>query len=305
MNFALTDIPYKLAYAAHYATSFSPEKRANQEQANYFEHMKNLVDELTPFAITDTQKATLEAELERYRTKYIQLYSAKLSAQSRTMSSMITGPSNFPVRRNHKALNVEHSRSVELIEWQAKARKAINSKICPGLSGVISSDDPEVIDKLEAKVASLVKVQELMKSANSIVRKKKLTDEQKIAAMVDVGLSEETAIKAMKPDYMGRVGFPGYSLTNNNATIKTAKDRLEKLKAKANDTNSEIIIGGIIILDNVEANRVQILFPGKPPEEVRSQLRSRGFIWAPSNSAWQRMRSSDAMRYAKQIVSGL
>lgn len=304
MNFALTDISYNLAYAAHYSTSFSPEKRATQDQANYFEHMQNLADELTPFATTDAQKATLEAELERYRTKYIQLYSAKLRAQSRTMSAMITGPSNFPVRRNQKALNVEHSRSVELTEWQAKARKAIKSKICPGLSGVISSDDPGAIEKLEAKVASLVKTQELMKTANSIVRKKKLTDEQKIAAMVEVGLSEETARKAMQPDFMGGLGFPGYSLTNNNANIKAAKERIEKLKAEANDTNSEIKIGGITILDNVEANRVQILFPGKPPEEVRSKLKARGFKWAPSNSAWQRMRSSDAMHYARQIVSG-
>ena len=304
MNLALTDIPYNLAYAAHYSTSFSPEKRATQEQANYYEHMQTLIGELTPFATTDAQKATLEVELERYRAKYIQLYSAKLSAQSRTMSAMITGPSNFPVRRNQKALNVEHNRSIELTEWQAKARKAIKSKICPNL-GVISSDDPDAIKKLEAKVESLERMQTLMKSANSIVRNKKLTGEQKIAAMIEVGLSEVNAREALEPDSMGRLGFPGYALTNNNATIKTAKGRIKKLKAEANDTNSEIEISGIKILDNVVDNRVQILFPVKPNEDTRKQLKSHGFKWAPSNSAWQRMRSYDAMRYAKEIVSRL
>jgi len=303
ITFALSDIPYNLAYAAYYSTSFSPDKRAEQEQAAYVEHMQNIVKEFAPLATTDEQKAALGTELERYKAKYLQMYSAILSAQSRTMSSMITGPSNFPVRRNQKALNIEHGRRVEFLEWETKARKRIKSKFVE--SGVISSDDPNAIKRLETKLESLEKLQATMKATNAIIRKKSLTNDQKISAMVELGLSETLAIKALEPDFCGRLGFPDYKLTNNNATIKNTKARLEKLKEQTSESSSEIEVHGIKILDNVEANRLQIIFPGKPDEEIRKKLKSHGFRWAPSNSAWQRMRSSDAMRYAKEIVSAI
>ncbi len=45
---------------------------------------------------------------------------------------------------------------------------------------------------------------------------------------------------------------------------------------------------GVNLVQNVEANRVQLIFPGKPSADVRAELKARGFRWSPSEGAWQR-----------------
>ena len=42
------------------------------------------------------------------------------------------------------------------------------------------------------------------------------------------------------------------------------------------------------VVANVEDNRVQLLFPAKPSEKVRRELKRHGFRWARSAGAWQR-----------------
>ena len=52
---------------------------------------------------------------------------------------------------------------------------------------------------------------------------------------------------------------------------------------------------------NKEANRLQILFDDKPGEEMRAELKAGGFRWAPSQGAWQRQLTDNAIRSAKRI----
>ena len=94
-----------------------------------------------------------------------------------------------------------------------------------------------------------------MKKANRIVRSKKMNKEQKINELVKIeGLSESSIENLFVPDYMGRIGFPSFELTNNGANIKRLKARLEKLtEQRSQDTTSETI-NKIEIIDNVEAN---------------------------------------------------
>jgi hypothetical protein len=53
----------------------------------------------------------------------------------------------------------------------------------------------------------------------------------------------------------------------------------------------------------VEAdNRVKLTFPGKPSDAVRSELKSSGFRWAPSEGVWQRNAGSTATYHAERIA---
>lgn len=199
--------------------------------------------------------------------------------------------------RNKIAYNmdkgVELSHEAEYLRERARAAENNNA---------IFSDDPEAITKLREKLESLQKNQDLMKAVNAIVRKKNLTDEQKIEQIIKAGLKEKYAADILQPDYCGRIGFPSFSLTNNNANIKRIKDRIAHLEKLNAAETAEKKFGEVSIVENVEENRCQIFFPGKPSEAVRADLKSHGFRWSPYNSCWQRHRSNQATYYAEYIV---
>lgn len=93
--------------------------------------------------------------------------------------------------------------------------------------------------------------------------------------------------------------------TSNAANIRTVKERIALLENRSTDETQEETIGAATIVDNVEENRVQILFPGKPAEEIRTLLKQNGFRWSPSNGAWQMHRSPMALHRAREIASRL
>ncbi len=295
------DIEYQLAYNAHRGTSFTPEKRATQEQQGYIEHMENFYKEMEPLANTEEKKAILVDEIERYRQEYLKRYKALLVARSRTLSPMITGPSKFPTSKNRKALATEDRRRGEFLDWEKKARSAIRRKLTG--SEAIKTEDPEAVVKLKKKLENAQKLQETMVAANKIVRKKGLSDAEKINGLVKIeGISEKTAKGLLEPDFAGRLGFPDYRLQNNNAEIRRLKTRIGEVSRKQAQETKEIQFEGGHIVDNVDENRLQIFFDGKPDAEIRAKLKKSGFRWAPSIGAWQRHRSSTANYYAEQIT---
>jgi hypothetical protein len=160
----------------------------------------------------------------------------------------------------------------------------------------ISSDDPEVIRKIKEKIDSLVQSQETMKLANKAVKK---NDSE---ALKLLGFTDQQIENLMTPNRLGLVGFPSYSLTNNLSNINRLKKRLQYLERKQAVPTQEKEFNGVRIVENVEENRVQIIFPGKPAQQVRDYLKSHGFRWSPSNGCWQRQRSYDATYYAEKAV---
>jgi len=161
----------------------------------------------------------------------------------------------------------------------------------------ISSDDPDAIEKLEAKLAAMERLQAVMREANKALRK---GDD---APLLELGLSEAQIAQLKTPDYCGQTGFPTFQLSNNSANMKRVRERLEALKTRAGEqSREEPLAGGVTLVDNVEANRVQLLFPGKPDEAMRAALKSVGFRWAPSEGAWQMHRSAWALDKARALI---
>ncbi len=166
----------------------------------------------------------------------------------------------------------------------------------------ISSDDPEAIAKLEAKLKELEQTQERYKACNKIIRKASVTPEEKAKLLIEHGLNEAQAYKLLGKDFAGRTGYPDYKLSNNNANITRVRKRIAQLKQTVAMTPKEETFGDVRVVSNVEANRVQIFFPGKPDEKIRTELKSRGFRWSPREGAWQRHLSPQAEYLAQQIV---
>ena len=189
----------------------------------------------------------------------------------------------------HFAKAKEHHDKAEYFRRRAAAAES---------NVIIFSDDPDATEKLVDKIERLKKRQGVMKRANHLIRK---ADREGLA---DLGFSEETITKLFSQDYAGRVGFPNYALTNNSANIRRLEKRLAAIQNTQNDeTTEERFTNGVCLVDNVEANRLQIFFPEIPSEEIRRELKRNGFHWSPTIGAWQRHRSNRAMYLAKLILT--
>lgn len=225
------------------------------------------------------------------------------------VSQMIAGPANYNMRKHEKFVN----RESKLWEEYSEITN-IDHKIYTIVNGdkIIKSDDANAIEKLQAKLKNLQDSQEMMKAANKVVKNKKTTQAEKLEELIKIGFTEKIAKETLTPDCFGTIGFASYSLSNNNATISATKKRIEHLErlAKIAEVTPQIEIetesadeNGVRIVDNIELQRIQILFPDKPSTECRTELKKNGFRWAPSANAWQSYRSYHATEKAQAIVN--
>ncbi len=310
LNHARTDINHQTAKDAYRAISFTPDKRAKYVIDSYMAEMDKLAETFAPFA-TDGNQVSLAADLERYRKIHVAKYTTYLIALSRCMSAMITGPSNFPTAQNQKRNATADKRIQEFLEWQKKAIKRLHRDYNPAIiaRAPISADDADAIERLQAKVDEAQELQDLMKAANKIARKKKMPIEDKIILLRELGMNTAGALEVLRPDYMKRVGFASYQLTNNNANIKRMRDRIIRLEREAGrpeQTDREMAIDGTLmtVSENRDTNRLQLFFNGKPPAEIRTKLKDNGFRWTPSQGAWQRQLTANARRTLERIAQG-
>jgi DNA repair exonuclease SbcCD ATPase subunit len=301
MNFA-ADIPSSIASAAHAGTSFVPDRRAQQERDGYAETLAADYADLAKLADTDEKKAILEEEFARYRAGYKARTLAHLSARSRCVSPMIAGPSNFPVRQMEKRNATERRRLEELVEYRPRALDAIRKKLCPELRPIMSGDS-DAVERLQEKIQEAEQLQEQMKAINAAIRKhKKGGFDARLAAIVALGISEETARDSLKPDCFGGIGYPSYRLSNNNANIARMKQRLGSISRARTQPHQEVEGANARFEDCPADNRVRLFFPGKPDADVRNTLKGLGFRWTPSLGCWQAYRNQRAYDMGRQIA---
>lgn len=298
------DIPLDLARRAHSGTSFSPESRAESERSGYVSTLEGDYARLAKYADTEEKRTTLTDEFSRYRAGYRARYIAYLGARSRCMSTMITGPSNFPVARQAKRNAHADKRGAELLSFRERALAAIEKVLRPELRPIMAGDD-DATSRLTKKIADAEQLQTRMKACNLAIRKHaKAGAESQIAALVALGLTEGRALDLLQPDFCGRIGFANYELTNNNANIRRMKARLVEI-TRNHATDSTEIAGEHARYEDAPAdNRVRLFFPGKPSDDVRARLKGAGFRWTPSLGCWQAYRNRNTM-LAAQREAGL
>jgi len=297
-----TTFPATLARAAHQGTSFVPDRRAEQERDEYAATLRADYDELVKLADTGEKQTQLAEEFDRYRAGYRKRAVALLHSQSRCMSAMITGPARFPVERNRKRCDIAHRRLTELLDFRTRALAAIRKTLQPELRPIMTGD-ADAADRLREKIAQAEKLQGRMKAANAAIRAHaKAGPEAQIAALMAQGHPEARARELLRPDFCGRIGFPDYALTNNNANVRRMKERLAAI-AKAQATPETVQEGKAARLEDCPAdNRVRLFFPGKPGLAIRDSLKANGFRWTPSLGCWQAYRNPRSRQLAIEIA---
>ncbi|WP_353568086.1 hypothetical protein [Haloferula sargassicola] len=238
----------------------------------------------------------------RYREALKRSTLAHLSAKSRCISSMITGGSNFPVRRAEKANASEHRRLEELLNCRKLWRKRILKAILP-YTGPIMFGHSDACERLADEIAKAEDLQKRMKDANAAIRKhRKAGPEAQVAALVALGYTEARAIQLLKPDCIGRIGFADFELKNNNANIRRMKTRLVSVE-KAHATPATELEGSNARIEDCPAeNRVRLFYPGKPDADTRATLKRSGFRWTPSLGCWQAYRNDRTLPMARTLA---
>ena len=202
--------------------------------------------------------------------------------------------------RHEKTNAAEHAAYERLQAWAERVIKRCNRQ--ERLTGWAE------VERLQEKIDTLTRSQEMMKAANKIIRDKKLAEIEKVDELVALGFREQVAMELLEPDFCGRLGFPSYALTNNLAKIKDAEARMKRHAAMANravdgDEVHEYSWGKLIVAFGDE--RYRFVFDGKPAPEIINLMKSNAFKWSPSNSAWQRQITSNAKYAVKRMIEEL
>jgi len=256
-----------------------------------------MVDEAV--ALGEKQKKRVDPMYHEKLDHLVDLYARKMAENlnernaidARVPSFLITGGGNFPVRQKEKQ---NMARDTNMGKYQEI--EGLLDKIRGTGMGGISADDSMAVEKLQSKLDGLQEAQEQMKAVNAYYRKHKTLDGCP-------GLSAEMAdeLKAsMSRDWrQDPVPFPSYALSNNNANIHATQQRIDDLKNRS-EYAGWTFAGGKVEINEAE-NRLQLRFDEKPSAEQREQLKRNGFRWAPSQEAWQRQLTKNAIRSAGYI----
>ena len=249
------------------------------------EHQKKRVDPM--------YHEKIDSLVDTYARKLAENMNSSFSIEARVPSILIAGGSNFPVRKKEKQ-NAARDRNME--DWNEI--QGLLDKIRSTGMGGISADDPQAIQKLEAKLEKLQSAQDTMKAVNAYYRKHKTLDGCP-------NLSAER-IEAMKAEMSSQwhiedKPYPSWALSNNNAEIRRIKGRIADLTKKQETAYAGWEFDGGTVEANREDNRLQIFFEEKPDEKTRETLKENGFRWSPKAGAWQRQLNDNAIYAADRL----
>lgn len=290
----------KNARSAHEMMSFSDYKEGSKtaEYQSYVNKAYDLADKVAQARPGEADRAYKLAE--RYSRRMAENMNKASRIGCMCPSVMISGAGNFPIHKKEKQNAAADKNFVEFKEIQEILKKI--ERILYGKE-IIKSGDESAIEKLEKKLAELKETQENMKAANKAIRIK--DTEKGDIKLKELGFSEEQIKELRTPDFCGRLGFPGYALQNNNANIHRVEGRLKRLKEAKESGTQETENKFFKVVRDTELMRLQIIFEGKPEPEVREILKSNGFRWAPSQSAWQRHLNGNSEYSLNRVIAEL
>lgn len=92
--------------------------------------------------------------------------------------------------------------------------------------------------------------------------------------------------------------------------IKGYLDKIKQLKNSkpiepSNQPNKEYDREYFRVIENEEIDRLQIVFDGKPSDDIRAILRSNGYKWSPKNKTWQRQLTDNARESVARVERGM
>lgn len=303
----MNDLPsYEEIEQSYRGTSFRSEKRAKNDIENwgkyYHEFFNKYLDKAEELNLVEDYKSLFDYYYSKLLDKEIDLINRRKSL----MSTMITGASKFPVRSQRKKHDAYNRANNDFLSIEDKLKDKISTLFYG--AKVIKSGESDTVQKLKEKLAKKEELHELMKLANKALREYNKHKDVKKLEKYNFKPALVKSIVDLSKNNEGKA-FRRFQLTNSNAEINRLKSRIKEELARAeaySSGNVENDFGDLKVVENVEENRLQLLFDGKPSNEVRKVLKSSGFRWSPKNKAWQRQLTENAKwTFNKKVLPDL
>lgn len=296
-------ISYKSVERTYSGISFDPEKRAKSLQREFAQSCNEFADKLEIVCTTDEQKDEAKILFADYAEKRKAKFLAWASSMSRCLSPMITGPANFPVRRNEKANVTERKRLEEYLYYVDNTHKKI-------IKEIKNINKAETLTELTE--ANIKTINEELETVLGIVKgelpyTKTLIVDAMLRRLNRMTIKErQYAINKAKEMQQsnGVLLFNSIHKFWKIADIPQVETKTEETPICTPESTEETIYeaDGIRIINNYLAERVQIMTDSKPEATQIDWLKKNGFKWSPSNKAWQRQNTANGKFAVKQYI---
>lgn len=240
-------------------------------------------------------KEWCQSIIDRYSKKLSDFMNKINSLDAQMPSLFVAGPANYPVEKAEKLFDRkcdlwnENGNLFKINGTNYYIRK-INKKL---QNATIYSNDKNATKLIQDKIAFLEEKHNYMLAFNE--------HEIKYGNMENF----ERQAKFEENLYTKLETCFTYHLRYNKSEIKRLKERLkeiEKMKNVAPATNENIKQNGVKMVQNQEIMRVQLIFDGKPSQEIRTILKRNAFRWSPKNNAWQRQLTANGINAGKEVL---
>jgi hypothetical protein len=277
-----------------------------------FKLAENDLDEDAEVLLREERRDAYEAKVEGKRER---LAAAADKARARSASAQAEAdriangiPFGQPVlighsseKRHRRDLDKIHRNTGKSIEEAKLASELEHRAENYGTHG-ISSDNPDAPDMLKEKLENLKLERDKMKKTNALYRKGGWSAIAKAGLINPETTPEKLAkLEAATQATWEKRPYAPYELTNLGANIRRIEQRIKDLgkeeEVKAANADKPITGDGFAIEEDALSNRMLFRFDAKPPENIRSIMKSNGWRWAPSVGAYSRL-LNQATRYA-------
>lgn len=285
--------------------------------------------EQEPPAKTGNRRADRQAmrawALER-RALLCELESSRMACESHDIGRTI--PFGQPIlvghhseRRHRRMIERMHNKDRKRYDAYEKAKEYRRRAEAARRNQAIYSADDDAAERYQRKIDEIERYRDMVKAWNKAARKKGATWESCAKASgftveyaraklrIDLGYADARREREGRTEDVGRVvGFPSYTLSNSGAEIRRCKKRIEEIEwkkqaaAKAESAGEKEIAPGVTVTTNAELLKLEIWFPGKPSEEVRTLVKSWGFRWVRSVGCWSRNMGPNADACVKALA---
>lgn len=166
----------------------------------------------------------------------------------------------------------------------------------------IYKDNPDAVELLSDKAATLKAEQAEMKRINAALRKG--------ADFTTLEMSEEHRKELLTIDRVQgyyqplKKGFPPYMLTSINNKIKTAEKRAEQVEKQQATPDKDEEIDGIRVEWRASENRIRVFYPSRVDFETYRELKRHGYrnLKSEGEGAFSAYYNYNAAQFVKKFV---